>query len=804
MSTENELIQIFQKNLLYFEKFYPDLHHKLLHHNVNEKYELVIDDNGFFNIELKEHARNLFSVNPEIIAQAQVDNFLKENNNIQKNIFVGTLLGFQIEKLILQSKPSSIMIIEPDIEIFKLSSFLIDYEALTKERVAIFSIHDTQEILNNKILEFIYTMFYKNNNITFLKASDNYQPYIELIQNVYKENILYDLKYDVFQTPKLKKTLNLSKKILETNLLYKKKNYNKAIPKYLEILEYEQLVKATYTQEMQYSIYTAYLNLGNIFYAQRNISEAYHCYGKCLYSLHTPKNIYETALHNYVLINSNANKNFELSKNLLDKHIQDGTQNLDLISMYAELLYSSNEYDLAQQFLKPYLQRLEEENYMISMIPRVPIIYSSQAEIDNVREKLERRVDELLQKKITVPLDKLLPFDPFYLAYHNRNNKNILTKISQFYEQISPKIAYTAPHCKNYKFKNRKIKLAVISKYLIPNHPVLKFMKGIISGLTETNNYDIHILSYTKETLDIFPNNTQLLTGKLQEQQNMVAGLKLDIIIYPEVGMHSTTAFLAHARLAPLQCMFGGHPYTSGIRNMDYYFSQKDLEVKNAQEHYSETLVLFNNFVANYNKPVVPQEFTSKEALGLFEDRHNYLIPAKLQKIHPDFDEILYQLTKSDKKANLIFFKNSSESNWDKFVKDRLLKQIPEKYITFLPWADSQTFYSLLHHADAVLEPTVFGYGTTAIEAFSIGTPIVALPGNFPAARITSAFYKKLSFYDLIATDKEDYVTKTIMLASNQTFKQSCKDKILESNHRLYEDCSIVEEMNLFFKSKLL
>ena len=803
MSAVNELAKIYQKNILYFQKYYPDLFLKLSAHTENIRYELIVDDGGYFNIEIKANGGKLYGADSNLIAQQQVDNCLQNSSKTKKAIFIGTLLGLQIEKLILKTDAPCVMIIEPDLELFKLSAFLVDYEAITKSRFAIFSIMDSEKELKNKILEFLYTMFYYNNNTSYIKIVDEYQSFLDKIKATYEENIFYKIDANNIKVLKSKSNINLEELSISAQKETNKGSFSKAIKNYLQIIEYERYIKLNNKLDSLKEILLAYLNLGNLFYNQINIAEAYHCYGKCVYSSSIENDLYETALTNYVLINKTSNHAYDKMILLLEKHIKDNSSNTSLITSLLGLLYATNQYKKAEEFLKPFKDILEKERRMIVLLPPIPIIYNSQEEIDNIRDKLEAKLDVLLLQDITIPESKLLIMNSFYLAYHNRNNKNILSKLSSFYEKTTSSITYTAKHCKDYKYSSKKIKLGIISNHLIPNHPVVKFMKNIIESFNQNNNYEIHIFTFSKETNKIFSKNIHLLTGSLKEQRELIAKYKLDIAIYPEIGMHPATYLLAHARLAPVQCMFGGHPVTSGISNMDYFLSHKDLEIEDAQEHYSEKLVFIERLNANYKKPIVPKEFTSKRALGLLEDRHNYLIPAKLQKIHPDFDKLLAKIVDKDDKALFIFFKDNNLNQWDDFVKERILKTLDEKNVIFRPWADSTTFYSLLNHADAVLEPIIFGYGTTAIEAFSIGTPIVTLPSRYSGGRVTSWYYKKMGFDELIVSDENEYTLKAIKLASDDLYRKSCKENILKSNSILYDNHESMYELETFFKEAL-
>lgn len=804
MSTANELEKIYQKNILYFQKFYPDIYEKLASHIQNVKYELMVDEAGYFNIEVVANGNKIYRDDSNLVAEAQVEHCITDNRDTKKVVFVGTLLGLQIEKMILQTDPSVVMIIEPDLELFKLSAFLIDYEILTKTRVTFFSVMDNDQELGDKILSFLFTMFYKNDNISFIKVLDAYQPIIDFIHTQYKENIFYTLDKSLINPPKSKKNINVTALVQKAAIEEKKKEFHKATQNYLQIIEYERYLKLNNnTKEMEQTL-LSYLNLGNILYNQnKTIAESYHCYGKCIYSPIISKNIYEAALNNYISINTTSNHNITKMLSILDQYIQNGTTNISLITSMVELLYSTNQYARAENFMEQYKDLLKDSLHIATMLPPLPIVFNSQQEIDNAREKFEIKLDQLLEEKLTIPESRISIYSTFYFAYHNRNNKELFSKLSKFYTQSTPSITYTANHCKNYKHTSKKIKLGFISNFLTPGHPVLKMVQNLINSLIANTEYEIYIFAFSKSTQTIFPKHTILLDGNLKEYRKTISKHKLDVIIYPEIGMHPSTYVLAHARLAPVQCVMSGHPVTTGIQNVDYFFSSIYSESPKSQEYYSETLLLFHGDTGAYDKPTIPKELISKQGLGLQDDLHNYLIPSKLQKIHPDFDLLLSQFLHYDKKANFIFFNDKAKNQWDSFIKERLLKTIPAKHITFFPWAEHNTFYSLLHHADAVLEPLVFGYGTTSIQAFSIGTPIVTLPGDYNYGRATSAYYKIMGFEDLIATNKQEYINLAIKLATDKTFKTKAHDIIQKSNHLLYNNQNILTQYHDFFMKQL-
>ena len=120
--------------------------------------------------------------------------------------------------------------------------------------------------------------------------------------------------------------------------------------------------------------------------------------------------------------------------------------------------------------------------------------------------------------------------------------------------------------------------------------------------------------------------------------------------------------------------------------------------------------------------------------------------------------------------------------------------------IVWMPQQAYPDYLSLVAAADVLLDPLHFGGGLTTYDAFSVGRPIVTLPGEFRRGRFTLACYGKMGIAECVASDAEDYVRIAVDLASDRDYRESVEQDIREACPRLFEDMEAVREYERIFQ----
>lgn len=257
------------------------------------------------------------------------------------------------------------------------------------------------------------------------------------------------------------------------------------------------------------------------------------------------------------------------------------------------------------------------------------------------------------------------------------------------------------------------------------------------------------------------------------------------------------TYLLAFSRLAPIQCVTWGHPMTTAIKNIDYFFSSVALEPENPKNNYIETLICLENLSPYYYPLSLPESLQkTRSELGLPENNHLYICPQSLFKLHPDFDLILSAILHADPLGKIILL-NGGKENYSKLLKKRFEQTIPDviDQIIILPRLSEADFLNLVLQADVMLDPIYFGGGNTTYEALGLGTPVVTLPGNHLRSRISYACYQQMDFLDCVAHNIEEYINIAVNIGTNPEYRQIISQTILAKNYKLFQNQEALKEM---------
>lgn len=220
---QQTLQEIFINNLKFFKENYSSIYNKIIaFEKLNiENYSLEFVDNEFQLIDLNDNS-NFYENNPFSDAVNRVNNFdlssafsliklesLKKRNHyeneinaylylnqyienfqninikVNKFIFIGTLLGIHLNDFHKNLNAQSYLIIEPNIEIFRLSMFMTDYKILTTNSKLFFAISENEYNLKQIATKFLKYKYEFNNLIHYELAHKINEPLINQLSMIF-------------------------------------------------------------------------------------------------------------------------------------------------------------------------------------------------------------------------------------------------------------------------------------------------------------------------------------------------------------------------------------------------------------------------------------------------------------------------------------------------------------------------------------------------------------------------------------------------------------------------------------------
>ena len=423
----------------------------------------------------------------------------------------------------------------------------------------------------------------------------------------------------------------------------------------------------------------------------------------------------------------------------------------------------------------------------------LPTIYRSQDELDAARARLSGEVDALLAQGVdlTDPLGEV-NLATFLIAYQGENDRDLMRRIARLFRLHLPEAAAPCPLAPRRAAARRRI--GFVSSFWVA-HSVSIIYRRMVDRLAELDFDVVLFAAGAHEGSDRqFAGDADLdvvrLPANLDAARGVVAERGLDALIYADIGMDPFTYFLAFTRLAPVQCVLGGHPVTTGIPTLDYYFSHADLHAGDGREYYSETLVDLPALPNYFSRPVLPDPPVERAALGLGGEGALYVCPMMLFKFHPVFDAMLAAILRRDPRGRLMLFQDRKAPHLHEALAGRFRAVMPDvaERIVFRPFAPSDEFFSILMAADVLLDSHPFGAGTTAYMAFATGTPLVTLPGTDDRGRVVYSCYRKMGLTDCIAHDAEDYAEIAVRLGTDPAERARVSAAIRARSGVLYDD----------------
>lgn len=488
---------------------------------------------------------------------------------------------------------------------------------------------------------------------------------------------------------------------------------------------------------------------------------------------------------------------------------------VEAIEMARRFSVAGGLYERARDYCQRALARAPSATVEFEGALLVPSIETSWASIAATRARVAEGLARELAK--AAPLEApgadvgglvVASHPTFYLAYHGLCNRDLQQAQAGVFLKRMPKPSLTAAHCVGRTRRPGRIRVGFVSRFLHA-HSIGKTSSGLIAEL-DRREFECHVLRISpcvddarSRAIVASADRSLNLSPDPYAARDQIAALELDVLFFQDIGMEPTSYFLAHSRLAPVQCVSYGHPDTTGVPTMDYFISNDLYEVDGAEAHYSEELVTLRGLptLAYYRRPRASGAPLPREQFGLSQAQTLYLCPQTLFKLHPDFDTLAGGILARDPRGVVVLIDGSFAELRERLQR-RFATTIPEvcERIRFVPGLAQEAFMGLLASADVVLDTVHFNGMNSSLEALALARPVVTLPTGLQRGRHTQAMYRAMDIADATAADAADYVAIAVRLGTEPDARHDLSRRIAERNDVLFENRRVVAEFERFFR----
>jgi predicted O-linked N-acetylglucosamine transferase (SPINDLY family) len=246
-----------------------------------------------------------------------------------------------------------------------------------------------------------------------------------------------------------------------------------------------------------------------------------------------------------------------------------------------------------------------------------------------------------------------------------------------------------------------------------------------------------------------------------------------DVLFFPEIGMDPLAGKLAALRLAPLQVTSWGHPITTGLPEMDLFFSGNLLEPPDAQEHYRERLIRLPGTGVCTEWPTVnmaplPVGYLRPRQPG----RVRLLLCQHPCKFEPADMPLIAEVLRACAPCELYVLKSRRLPILGDQAATLLRQAVeaagldPHNMLLERAWVDREVFLTLLDAVDLYLDLPAFSGYTTAWQALHLGLPVVTLEGPMLRQRLAAGLLRQMGVTETLAQNSADYVSIAARLAT--------------------------------------
>lgn len=351
------------------------------------------------------------------------------------------------------------------------------------------------------------------------------------------------------------------------------------------------------------------------------------------------------------------------------------------------------------------------------------------------------------------------------------DSKTLFSEHRRFAEQYESPLQAGWPAHTNDRNPERHLQVGFVSADLRA-HAVVSFIEPVLAQLSRYPKLTLHayynhpvedqITQRLRSYFSCWHTISALSDAALAQQ---IIADRIDILI--DLSGHTGgNRLLTFARKpAPVQASWIGHPSTTGLRAVDYYFTDRFYLPKGVfDDQFSEKLVYlpaaapFLPYDENTPINALPATNNGFLTFGSFN---------KLSKITPSVVALWAKLLRAIPKARLIQGGMPRQTDFNPLKSLFAKEGIADERLDFFPRSDISSYLALYHHVDICLDTFPFSGCTVSNHALWMGVPTLTLPGDTAASRQGATILAHVGLESFVADNAENFVKKGLWWSDN-------------------------------------
>jgi predicted O-linked N-acetylglucosamine transferase (SPINDLY family) len=454
--------------------------------------------------------------------------------------------------------------------------------------------------------------------------------------------------------------------------------------------------------------------------------------------------------------------------------------------------------------------------FSLAMSP-LRAVYDDAAQMEASRRAFARAVGELdawaTPARAGIAAQAVGSAQPFYLAYHPVDLKPLLAPYGKLAARVmaegAPARAAAPAHAQPLApLRARKLRVGIAAAQVRDHSVWNAITQGWVRQL-DRQRIELSLFQLERASDDETARARREVAHFVDAPTSLagwsraIAEAELDVLIYPEIGMHPLTTRLAAMRLAPVQAAAWGHPMTTGLPTLDLYLSAAAFEPEGSASHYVERLVALPRLGVCL-RPLTPASVAPDLAeLGLPADEPLLLCPGTPFKYAPVSDAAWIAIAarlQARGAGKLVFFR-SNRAGMTAQLEQRLRRAFQaagvdhDRTVRWIPTLDRARFFGLMQRATLMLDTIGFSGFNTAMQGLEAGLPVVAFEGGFMRGRLASGPLRLLGLDELVAADVPGFADAALRVVEDDGLRDRLRRAIAERRAGLFDDLAPVRAL---------